>query len=294
MPKIIQRILRASGAAGRPGKVVTKNVGGFPLKMNADHVLPRILQKNPNYSANLPRLAARAREKHPRLAVLDVGANIGDGVALIRGKVQCPIICIEGDPFYFSLLQENLKQFAETWAYNLFLGERTEGVAGVIRKSEGTLRIAAAGAESGTIQTTTLDAFFSRHPEYENVKLIKTDTDGYDLKILRGGMKFIERNRPVLFLEYDREYLEATGDDGLSTLKQLRGLGYEDILFYDNSGRFLVRTTLEAEDTVTDLHDYIFAKRAPFPYYDVCLFHRDDRDVARSFADSERLLNKKP
>lgn len=52
------------------------------------------------------------------------------------------------------------------------------------------------------IQITTLDALMQTGTLPPSCTLIKIDTDGYDLKILRGGRGFMEANRPVIFGEF--------------------------------------------------------------------------------------------
>ena len=52
-------------------------------------------------------------------------------------------------------------------------------------------------------QTTTLDSVAEKH-DFLDVDLIKIDTDGYDLEILRGADRIVTRARPVIQIEGGR------------------------------------------------------------------------------------------
>ena len=111
-------------------QTVERRIGEFNLRMQRGHVLPIKLAKFPNYSANLPRIAALLVEKYPGMTLVDVGANIGDTVALVRSKVTCPIVCIEGDKEFFSLLRSDSAQFKDVTLFANFLGDGDARVSG--------------------------------------------------------------------------------------------------------------------------------------------------------------------
>jgi FkbM family methyltransferase len=265
--------------------IVTIRIGNYHLKANGNHALPRILEAHPGYSANLPRLACNLKEKYPDLLMFDVGANIGDTVALVRTQCKCKIVCIEGDSKYFELLKLNTAQFDGVEIYNYFLGEENKTISGTTEKDVGTLKIVDSATDK--IELRTLDEFIDKNGPFSCAKLLKIDTDGYDLKIMRGAFNYINRTKPVLFFEYDKLFLSQQDDDGVTTLEQLRDKGYEIILFYDNYGRFLLSDTLNNKLMVKQLDNYINARKGAFEYYDLCIFHKDDEDIALKFIDSE-------
>lgn len=267
-------------------------VGNFHIWINGNHQLPMYM-RNPYYSTNLPRLAAKLQEKYANLTMLDVGANVGDTVAFVRSKSYFPIVCLEGDEDFFQLLQKNLANFQDVYAFRRVLGEKSGKAAGVLKKNEGsfeTARIQNQGAagSTGSLNLVTLDSFLGEEPKFKNAKLLKTDTDGYDLKIIRGGLGYIEAAKPVLFFEYDTVFLAEQHEDGLATLKILESLGYRDAMFYDNSGRFLLSADLSDHRQIAQLHNLIDRNyRTPFPFYDIVLFHQEDKDVAQAFIEDE-------
>src|SRR6476661_5730789 len=122
-----------------PKSVKTIRLGAFNLLANAEHPIEQYIKDHPNYSANLPRISNYIAEKYPSFSVIDVGANIGDTIALLRnaGNLQ-QIHCIEGDPFYFDLLTQNAQQFEAVTLTNAFLGDIAGNVAFAIDAQEGT------------------------------------------------------------------------------------------------------------------------------------------------------------
>jgi len=72
-------------------------------------------------------------------------------------------------------------------------------------------------APAGEIECTTLDAAVDAEG-LERVDLVKIDVEGAELGVLRGARATLERHRPVLLIEADRERAEAAGT-GLEALR---------------------------------------------------------------------------
>jgi len=103
-------------------KLVKIRVGNFDILLYESHMLPRYM-KNPYYSTNLPRLGVFAKEKYNDLRMIDVGANMGDTVALVRSKSYFPIACIEGDGEFFEVLKTNMEHFKDVSIYSQIMGD---------------------------------------------------------------------------------------------------------------------------------------------------------------------------
>ncbi len=78
---------------------VSVMIGDRELLMPLSHDLPIHRACHPDYSLNLGRVVAALEEVRDAGApIVDIGANIGDSVAIIRDAVpDAPILCIEGD-----------------------------------------------------------------------------------------------------------------------------------------------------------------------------------------------------
>lgn len=278
----------------KSNEIVLRQVGKFNILMNKTHALPDYLKQFPHYSSNLPRLASKVKEKYQDLILIDIGANIGDTVALVRSISYCPIVCIEGDDFFFSILKKNITQFKNVHAFQFFLGEHDEKISGRTESIQGTLKIVPLNGNElkNNFQIITLDAFLNINSEFKSAKLLKVDTDGFDLMIIRGSKDYLTKTKPVLFFEYDNYLLADLQDDGISTLNLLKNMGYETAIFYDNFGRFLLSTELKNEQLIQQLHDYTKHKKSAFSYYDICLFHQQDNQLAQEFIKDEMIFFK--
>lgn len=276
-------------------KLVKRKIGKFELLMREDHQLTVFMKYQKYYSTNLPRLAVEVFNKYPDLKMIDIGANIGDTVALTRSVCDFPITCIDGDEEFFKILNENIRQFKNVKAYRQLLGDKDEEISAVLKKNIETARLQSnySGEKShgNRLSILTLDNFINQHKEIEKSKLLKIDTDGFDIKIVRGGLRYIENTKPIIFLEYDTVFFDEQGYSGIPTLLQLENMGYEDIIFYDNLGKLIISTKLSEHMILKQMNNLIDPKeRTPFPYYDLAIFHKEDADTAQSFINKEMKL----
>jgi len=268
-------------------------VGDFELIIDQTHNLPYILDAYPDYGANLIRLARKISTKYKNLKIFDVGANIGDTIAmLLSDNPDYMIIGIEGDDHYFKLLSKNVGEHPNVILHKKFLGD-THGISyKETKRMGGTLRLKNGDTSNKkTTEFTTLDEFITGHPDYKSVKLLKIDTDGYDNQIIRGGEAYLAEAKPVIYFEYDKTFLSANGENGMDIFAFLKKHDYTDVIFFDNYGRFLLSTTINDEKLMRQLDRYIDERNGAFAYYDIVVFHRSDSDIARSFiADEERRI----
>lgn len=299
LKKIIKQILRYFGIAVKPtfripllnkNRVMSYSIGDYEIQINRSHVLPFITKYYPECNKNLPRLVAFLQTYFTDLIVMDIGANIGDTVAFIKSESDVPIICIEGNDKYFSLLKKNIKQFNNVFAFKKYFGEKKEIIDFQVNTSGGTsgLQINSGKNKTTEIDVETLDSFIENHQfSPDKIKIIKIDTDGFDMKILRGGINHLTNVKPILFFEYDPEMLIKVKENGLDTLRILKESGYENILFYDSFGRFMQSIPLSNFVGIEQMHNYLSGYKAPFDYYDLCIFHSDNNNIAEAFIKAE-------
>lgn len=145
---------------------------------------------------------------------LDIGANFGVmGQALEANGFN--VVCFEPQPDVFKCLEKNV-----SCAYNIGLGD----VAGTFempkiltgaRANYGGMGIGFR-SELGTIKVhvETLDSF-----GFDDVGFIKIDVEGFEERVLRGGVETITRCKPIMYIEDDRiekskslrEYISSLG-----------------------------------------------------------------------------------
>jgi FkbM family methyltransferase len=155
--------------------------------------------------------------------LVDVGANFGMFTLRVRGMSQLPLVCFEPSPFVFALLQTTVERnrMAGVELRNEACGA---GAGSIHFKPDINGHIAAAG-EAGAIEVpvVALDEVFGAG---RRVSFLKIDCEGFELQVLRGARRLLERGRPVLFVEIHPWYLQRYGDAPESVVELVRD-GYE-------------------------------------------------------------------
>ncbi|WMW24312.1 FkbM family methyltransferase [Methanolobus sediminis] len=256
--------------------------------MPFSHNLPHYIRSYPSYSSNLGRIAKLISKKYNYLSVIDIGANIGDSVAIIKTEIDLPILCIEGNKRFFELCQKNTSSISNVSLENVYIGNKTETTSLKTKNVGGTSHIYKDNTMNtvSEINMKTLTDVLKEHPLYLKSKLIKIDTDGFDGIILRGAIDYISATKPIIFFEYDPFFLSKQNDDGISIFAMLRSLGYKVALIYDNYGFYMLSTYLTNLHLLEDLHNYISDRGGKY-YYDICVFHSEDEDLYNNIRQSE-------
>lgn len=260
--------------------LISYGIHNYEIKLPLSHLLPTILKNYPYYSSNLARLASYANNKYDDFRLIDIGANVGDSVALLRAQAYFPILCIEGEDYFLKVLQENIAQFSEVSIAPTFVGDANAIVMGEVIGYGGTAHLENIEASTGTskFQLRRLGQVLEEHPDFLNAKMVKIDTDGFDGKIIRGAVDILERSKPILFFEYDPFFLEQQGDNGLNIFTLLIKCGYSGLIIYDNYGDLLICLPEIDLDRIEEI-DLHFSGRKNNQYCDICAFHSEDKDL---------------
>ena len=279
---------------------VPYTIGATTIRLPLSHPLPLLRSLFPEYSLNVARVAVGVSKKYPDLVILDVGANVGDTVAILRSMTDAPIVAVEGDDTFFGILTENAALFPDVELVHTYLSDAEKVADMHLQTRGGTQRLfedAVAGeAESFNditssqrreVRFRSVEEVLRGNPKAARIKLVKVDTDGFDGKIIAGARSFIAANKPVLFFEYDPGFYADQNDDGLSFLRTLRDLGYAGGFVYDERGVLERQISLERLEDFVDLHLYLRVS-SEVRYVDLCLFHREDTDVQAALLASER------
>jgi FkbM family methyltransferase len=270
--------------------VVRWQLEGVDLLMPLSHDLPLARPLYPHAWENLTTVSRVTLQKYPDLAALDVGANVGDSLAVMRAAGSFPILAIEPHPRFAELLRANAAGMPEVEVEQAFAGDGGGSSVRGLLESFGTATLVrvdgAAPGPGPEVPQRSLEEVAGEHPRFRSPKLIKIDTDGYDCDVIRGAIDFIGRARPVLFFEYEPHLLAAHGDDGISVFRGLRDVGYTRALVYENTGEFLLSTDLSDTSLLEDLHRFYQSYRGA-RFCDICAFHDEDRDLATRLHETE-------
>lgn len=262
-------------------------LGGREFLMPLDHDLPLWRKAHPNYAKNIGRLCMYIGEKYTGFQMIDIGANVGDTVAVVREQSECPILCIEGDPFFFGVLQENLRRgrYTDVTAVQALVATNTGEIKGRIVSSSGSAYFIEDGSDSK--EATKLSDLLNTLPQFSNVKLLKIDTDGFDCSILRSELEWLAANKLPLFFEYEPfRFVNHTYDDA-QIFRDLAGIGYRYATFYDNSGDYLLSLDIVRDQRVVEDLQVYYLGRQGVSFVDVLLLHEQDGDLATEIRDRE-------
>lgn len=255
-------------------------IGDHAIRFPAQSRIPQSYNFYPNYGRELALLTQLVTEKYPNAIAVDVGANVGDTIALIRQKSAAKVYAFEGDPTSLGFLRANAATLQNVEIVERFLDETLHTATTSVEKSgwNNTLRPTAGGTP---VEFTTLDSHFKNHPAAARIKLVKIDCEGFDARILRGGHALFATSRPAILFEYHARCLSELGEDGPAIFASLANLGYTDVVLFDHAGDLLFDSTTDNAPLLRHLDRYIRLERSPILYLDAVCFHRDDADLAR-------------
>jgi FkbM family methyltransferase len=150
----------------------------------------------------------------------DVGANIGLlSVPALATRPDCRVVSIEASPTTLQYLRRThaASEYKARWT---IVGE---GVADICGKATFYESIPERGAMDGfrdtdrsgerrpvSVPVTTIDTIWGKLG-YPETSVIKLDIEGGEMAALKGGEQCLRANRPLVFLEWNVENLDAYG-----------------------------------------------------------------------------------
>ncbi len=272
-------------AAGDP--LVRYRLENAEILLPLSHMLPIHRRMFPDYSSNVGRIARHVLAKYPELTFIDMGANVGDTVAVLRSQAHFPVLCIEGNEQFFAILQMNA---ARLWREVDIERALVAPVAGEIRgrlvAREGTAYFEQDESSGEAFTGKTLSDVLRLHRRFARSKMIKVDTDGWDSRILRGELELLREVRPVVFFEYAPYFFALCQDDGFQVFESLRAIGFKRLLVYENTGDYLLEADIENTALLEDLHA-LYSRKGAERYADMCAFHEEDTDLCETIRRAE-------
>jgi len=140
--------------------------------------------------------------------IIDIGANIG--LTALPGARRVPfgkVIAVEPSPLAFSALQRmvDTNGLTNCEPVNMCMGAQPGTVAFV--ENADFLAGSYVGADAReastvTAEMTTLDQFVSERG-IASVDLVKIDVEGFELDVLQGAVRTIERLNPTFVMEFN-------------------------------------------------------------------------------------------
>jgi FkbM family methyltransferase len=272
-------------------RTVRRVVQGVPLYLPWSHLLPDYARARPTYGQNLVELAAglARRDTDPDpdgLVMLDIGANIGDSAVQVLHRVRGRVLCVEADPYWCAYLHRNVDGDERIEVEEVLLtadADEQHEVRAV--RAGGTTRYVAEHAAPGAPPTLPVRALRAAHPRFERLRLIKSDTDGFDTRLVVAAARVWRDSAPVLFFEFDPLLTrEVAGEEPNAVWAALAELGYEHVAVWDNTGDPLGRLPLaEAREAARSLEPRPVG--LGYHFWDVAVCRGDDAAALATLED---------
>ena len=243
------------------------------MKMPLSHEIVRYLEEFKNYDRLPYRLGRFIKDSGRNICGLDIGANIGDSIAAFCPTDIDVFLAIEANDHFLKFLNYNWKQCENIKILNVLCSSQDEDNCQYnIEESKGTANIQS--NSSGIILSTrSIDSIRDEHTSFKNINIIKTDTDGFDFKILEGAKKTIKECKPIVLFECDifgnLEYVS----DISNAFQMFKSSGYSHFLLYDNFGNLMGAHDLSSLTSFYNLMFYQLSSH--FHYFDILFMPND-------------------
>lgn len=204
----------------------------------------------------IPHLAPVCSKLEKGCVCLDVGANIGLTAFFMSNHVpEGAVYAFEPVPATYADLVAGIEynSLSNVHAYNLALGENTRTVIfrDIPKFSSGNFQILPGSENSRLlplveVQSVPLDAFVAI-VGLERVDLIKIDVEGFELDVLNGSRRTLQRFRPDVVLEFNHFCLttqrETSPLDAIRTIM----LEFPSVKYFDKEAKAYRRIATEVE-----------------------------------------------
>ena len=172
----------------------------------------------------------------PGMAILDIGSNMGFvALNMAKGVGERGIVyAFEPDPKNFASLQHNininLAMPVPVKAFQLALGNSTEKLKLEVinEKNRGENKITETPAtdDYSLVDVVRLDDFVAQQ-NIQKADLIKIDTEGFEMNVLKGAEATITKHKPILFIEVNDENLKQQKTSAKELISLVASWGYE-------------------------------------------------------------------
>lgn len=268
------------------------NLHGYELTVPSGHVLLQFHSPGgglfqPYREQGLAEVVTALERLGRRGVAVDIGANVGDTLALIARYSTLDVLCVEPSDYFLKYLRENVaRHFADraTVADCYVTAHEDEPARALFHWGGTATPIDGPYTEQGSV--VPIGRLVS---EAGDVALVKIDTDGTDLALVGGCLDLPAPAFPIYFeLEIttpDRAEATAACTRARQLFARLVQAGYRRAFVWDDPGRFYGRLDLSAEPPVTNLLNYLtHIRHRPVWGFDICVVHDSDSPLAETLS----------
>lgn len=155
-------------------------------------------------------LSNRINSHHLKI-IFDCGAHRGESaISFIKKFPSAQIYSFEPVKSNFESLKNNVEKYPQVYCYNFALGDVEETVSIQISSDSQTHSLKNRSLEEGqnseVVKVVTIDSFLSSC-NIVNIDLLKIDTEGYELNVLKGAKQSLA-NKKINFILAESTILE--------------------------------------------------------------------------------------
>lgn len=260
-------------------RTVVAKVYGHSLVMPAEHPLAPTLIAFPQYNRPLGQALSAVANVNPTislLGVIDVGANVGDTVAILEQRRPgiCSYLCIEADKDLARLCISNHSDNKRVHVEQSFIGENEGSLVrleddGRANPSTKLATETAAIHDGGVGRLVRLDTIALPFAHaLGHLDLIKVDTEGYDFSVLRSAPSLLGTYKPALFFEWFPKLLLGLNEEVWDGFEYLKQFGYDYFVFFTNQGDYYCKVTFP-DRLLLQSFASITTNGGPLLYFDV-------------------------
>ncbi len=229
---------------------IETNLGQFTINHTKNHQLKKFLKNFPLYDRFIPHLAEQNKKK-----IIDIGANIGDTLSLIKSKSNIDIICVEPDEKFYKILEKNVSENnfsgVKLYPYAISSSKKKIEITNIDNDSSGFIT----ESKTGKITKSFEELIIELNIKFKDFGIIKIDTDGFDWDCLNSiHSYFVKNNESIDFIFYEHQTATNNQLDNIEerrigekkyfdTLNNFKELGYNKFFVFDNYGTFLIETS---------------------------------------------------
>lgn len=216
-------------------KICTTKYFGFTIYYNRGNALIDRLRKEKYFEKELCEQIINDLNRAESKRFLDIGANIGLITASVLANVQNVVVdCFEPGPLQSGLLEKTLKEnklsdqatlHHEALGANVGTEKFFVHVGADIAKDGFKNTGRGEGGKEIEVSVTTLDTWW-HNAGRPKVSVIKIDTEGAELLILRGGKELLAACKPVVYLEIESTNLASYPYTAKDILEFFATIGY--------------------------------------------------------------------
>ncbi|RLC21111.1 MAG: hypothetical protein DRH56_09785, partial [Deltaproteobacteria bacterium] len=219
------------------GEIVTRCFRPSPLRV--------FLRKKMPYGIDPWNDVARLSKSRPVRVAFDVGANVGQTArAFVRYFPRAEVFSFEPVPDTFDILKRKTRRLRRVKVYRIAFGDghRKEkmyiyGKASPFNsfvRDAPFMAYSPKPATTSDVEMVTIDSF-SEENGIHRIDLLKVDTEGFDIQVLRGARMLFEKKAVgFVFFEFNEitPMDNATGGVFLEMYEFLSGYGFRLVAIY--------------------------------------------------------------